>query len=407
MRNTILICMALILSGCVSSYPFGMNQSQWDALSPKQQQEAIAQQQKQDELARQQQAEALRIQQQHALLAQRQKLELAARERLGIADQEWAQLTPDTQMHFRQQQEELERTALKEQQRAAQMMEIEKQGQRQLLYINPIPGTVLECMISGGKAKFDNPALSRRYKWADIVPIYFSIARSDSKTILLEGYQKETYLSLPINVEFLINRELRFKGNMRPDYTIVDVQRYDESFTVPLRIPSILDGAKLSCNLPKFEQSDISSPTDLERLRAAIEKPSKPTEPNDLTMRGTVNTLRLAPNPPLSSPPSPGLIPPPATIIPAITPVIPPSLPVAAPTDTTPSDKPATVAPETQDAASNISSPTDQTNVTPAAAISESEQQSMPVTTESTKPSDEAKKREKENEKSLEHIKIK
>ena len=69
-----LVCSALLLSGCMSSYPLGMSEEEWVRLSPEQQLDARSRQAEIDQVERERRAEAAR------LAAEQQRLEQQARE---------------------------------------------------------------------------------------------------------------------------------------------------------------------------------------------------------------------------------------------------------------------------------------------------------------------------------------
>ena len=70
----LLLCSALLLSGCMSSYPLGMSKEEWVRLSPDQQLDARSRQAEMDQAERVRRAEAAR------LAAEQQRLEQQARE---------------------------------------------------------------------------------------------------------------------------------------------------------------------------------------------------------------------------------------------------------------------------------------------------------------------------------------
>ncbi len=254
------ICILFLLSACSVSYPLGMSQAQWNSLSPAQQQQAIASQQQQDALLRQQQEDYLRQQQEQQLYAERERLEAGARQRLGITQAEWEYLSPDKKLDLRQQQEQIEREVRTIQERSSGNNEVAlatreiagaiNASSRRELYTNSAYGSVVDCEISGGNAKFSSGLWNS--KWSPLAPVRFSVAKGDAVNVPIRRLDKQRQSSA-FWVAFREGQELEFCAAQDTDQrykrcrTHPVTAAYQQNYTAPLSIPSVIDGATLNC----------------------------------------------------------------------------------------------------------------------------------------------------------------
>ena len=226
-------------------------------MSIAQQQQAFAQQQQQDAIRAQQQAIALHNQQQQELAAEKTRLEGNARLRLGIDDAEWAQMTPDARFKLRADQERIERKVQEGAVAAGGTSAVAgatqdianamREHNVQELYTNSAYGSVVDCQISGGKAKFAGGGFG--HTWAQFLPAHFSIAKGDNKKVFLNRQNKQKS-DTAFWVGFSENQELQFCASENTDkrYKKCRLQPVSENYSAPLSIPEIVDGANLTCH---------------------------------------------------------------------------------------------------------------------------------------------------------------
>ncbi len=248
-----LIAIALLVTGCAPSYPQGMNEAQWKGLSPMQQQQALALQHQQDVLAQQQFEAAMRQQQEQQIADERERLEANVRQRLGITQTEWMNITPDKKLELRQQQEAIERENREKINAAAASQERAdaiRERNRQTLYTNSAYGTVVNCDISGGNAKFSSGFVGS--KWAPLAPVRFSVAKGDALNVPIRRNDKQSHVA-NFWVGFSPNDELEFCADENTDKRYKRCRThpvgatFQQGYTAPLSIPDAIDGATLSC----------------------------------------------------------------------------------------------------------------------------------------------------------------
>lgn len=257
--SAILLIGLLTLSACGPHYPAGLNQEQWNVLTPAQQQKLVLdEQQRQAEIARQQQI-ALQQQQQLALDAERTRLEASSRQRLGISDAEWQHITPEKRFELRQEQERIERE--QNAQAAAanataananstlQIAEALREGNRQTLYTNSAYGTVVDCEISGGKAKFPKKVFDT--DWYNLDTTRFSLAKGDAGVIPIRRQDKQKLTSqfwVGLNdtgLEFCESQDTpqRYKRCRVHPLT----SAFEQSYTAPFDIPNVIAASTITC----------------------------------------------------------------------------------------------------------------------------------------------------------------
>ena len=257
MKLFLSVCLLFSLIACAPSHPLGINDERWNTMTIAEQQQAFAQQQQQDALRQQQLQIAAHQQQDQQLSAEKARLEANIRLRLGITESEWAQITPDKRFELRDEQERIER----ESQATAsdhvghsdvaeathEIADAMREHNIQELYTNSAYGTVVDCQISGGKAKFAGGGFG--HTWAQFLPTHFSIAKGDNKKVFLNRQNKQKS-DTAFWVGFSENQELQFCASENTDkrYKKCRLQSVSENYSTPLSIPEIVDGAKLTCH---------------------------------------------------------------------------------------------------------------------------------------------------------------
>lgn len=242
-----IILSILLLVACTPAYPLGMNEAQWNGLSPAQQQQAFRQQQEQQ------------------LFAERERLETGVRQRLGITQGEWAALSANKKLELRQQQEAIEREARTAQEKPQQVQTgseglalatqqianaINENGRREL-YTNAAYGSVVDCEVNGSRAKFNVGAWST--KWRPIAPVRFSVAKGDAIHVTVQRLDK-----LKENTSFWVGfkegQELEFCAGADVDKRYKAcrshpvTEAYKQGYTAPFSVPDAIDGGTLSCH---------------------------------------------------------------------------------------------------------------------------------------------------------------
>lgn len=254
-----IILLMLFLSACGNRYPLGMQEQQWNTLSPAQQQQAVIEQQQQDMLRRQQIEQALYQQQEQQLYAERQHLEGGARLRLGITQEEWSRLTPDKKLDLRQEQEAIERqfqttqaVVHQDNQLAFATHEIADAihaNSRRELYTNSAYGSVVDCELNGGNGKFASGLW--KSKWSPIAPVRFSVAKGDAVDV---SFQRRDRLKTnatfwvafePSGLEFCASEGTDKRYKKCRTYPVTEA--YKQGVSQRIDIPNAIDGATLTC----------------------------------------------------------------------------------------------------------------------------------------------------------------
>ena len=257
MKLFLSVCLLFSLIACAPSHPLGISDERWNLMTIAEQQQAFAQQQQQDVLLAQQAQIAAHQQQEQQLSIEKARLEANTRLRLGITESEWAQMTPEKRFELRQEQERIERESNPVASNSAGHSDVAeatheianamREHNIQELYTNSAYGTVVDCVISGGKAKFAGGGFG--HTWAQFLPTKFSIAKGDNKQVSLSRKNKQKSRST-FWVGFSENQELQFCANENTDkrYKKCRLQAVSENYSAPLSIPEIVDGANLTCH---------------------------------------------------------------------------------------------------------------------------------------------------------------
>ncbi len=259
MRPYYVLAAFALLTACVQpNYPMGMNQQQWQMMTPAQQQQAWADQQRQQALIAQQQEAAMRQQQAQQLENEKIRLEQGARVRLGITDQEWLHMPEQQRFALRQEQEQIERSMrIPVAPQPMPMPGAPVYGappvpayvvpvrDNNRLYTNPTYGALVDCEITGGKGKFDQG-------WRPLGTTHFSIAKGDAQNVEIRRSDKQRFTD-NFWVGFSPNEELEFCADADTDQRykrcrkITVTPAFQQGVTSPFSIPSKIDGASITC----------------------------------------------------------------------------------------------------------------------------------------------------------------